>query len=80
MPDVDLETLWNEMHSRLCRFVCSRFADEADAEDILQDVYLRIHANLEARWRRCRDRPIRRCGRARSRMSLVRAAIRPRAA
>lgn len=48
MPDIELETLWNQMHTRLCRFVCSRFADEADAEDILQDVYLRIHSNLDS--------------------------------
>ncbi len=46
MPNIALETLWEQMHSRLCRFVCSRFADEADAEDILQDVFLKIHANL----------------------------------
>ncbi len=36
------------MHSRLCRFVCSRFADQADADDILQDVFLKIHNNLDS--------------------------------
>jgi RNA polymerase sigma-70 factor (ECF subfamily) len=46
MPDISIEILWEQMHGRLCRFVCSRFADEADAEDILQDVFLKIHANL----------------------------------
>ncbi len=48
MADIPIETLWEQMHGRLCRFVCSRFADEADAEDILQDVFLKIHTNLEA--------------------------------
>ncbi len=48
MPDNSLEILWDQMHIRLCRFVCSRFADEADAEDILQDVFLKIHASLDS--------------------------------
>ncbi len=48
MPDISIEILWEQMHTRLCRFVCSRFADEADAEDILQDVFLKIHTNLDA--------------------------------
>ncbi len=48
MTDQSLETLWEQMHGRLCRFVCSRFAEEADAEDILQDVFLKIHASLDS--------------------------------
>src|SRR5512136_1940276 len=48
MTDIALETLWEQMHSRLCRFVCSRFADQADADDILQEVFLKIHANLDS--------------------------------
>ncbi len=48
MTDKSLETLWEQMHGRLCGFVCSRFADEADAEDILQDVFLKIHASLDS--------------------------------
>ncbi len=46
MADIEIETLWEQMHGRLCRFVCSRFADAADADDILQEVFLKIHANL----------------------------------
>ncbi len=48
MSNNSLETIWEQMHGRLCRFVCSRFADEADADDILQEVFLKIHANLDS--------------------------------
>lgn len=46
MDTPGIEILWNQLHVRLCRFICSRLADEDDAEDILQEVFLRIHANL----------------------------------
>lgn len=42
-----IETLWNQMHIRLCHFICSRIADGDDAEDILQEVFIRVHAHLE---------------------------------
>ncbi len=42
-----LEYLWNTIHVRLCRFICSRIPDEDDAEDILQNVFLRIHTHLD---------------------------------
>lgn len=47
MADADFETLWNDLHVRLCRFICSRIPDGDDAEDILQDVFIRMHANLD---------------------------------
>jgi DNA-directed RNA polymerase specialized sigma24 family protein len=37
----DIETLYKNMHDRLCLFICSRMGYEAEAEDILQDVFLR---------------------------------------
>jgi RNA polymerase sigma-70 factor (ECF subfamily) len=40
------EDLWLEMHEPLCRFVCSRTANVDDAEDILQDVFLRAYHHL----------------------------------
>ncbi|HEX9017744.1 MAG TPA: RNA polymerase sigma factor SigZ [Anaerolineaceae bacterium] len=43
----NFEALWVEMHGRICRFICSRVADPDDAEDILQEVFLRIHTHLE---------------------------------
>ncbi|MCE1252668.1 MAG: RNA polymerase sigma factor SigZ [Anaerolineae bacterium] len=46
MDTPNLETLYITMHDRLCLFICSRTAYAADAEDILQDVFLRIHTHL----------------------------------
>ncbi len=45
--DPALELLWNHLHDRLRRFICSRLPDEDDADDILQDVFLRIHDRLD---------------------------------
>ena len=45
--DPALESLWNRLHDRLRGFICSRLPDEDDAEDILQDVFLRIHDRLD---------------------------------
>ena len=47
MDDPSLELLWNHLHDRLHRFICSRLPDEDDAEDILQDIFLRIHDRLD---------------------------------
>jgi len=41
------EQLWREMHGHLLSYVRGRVATVDDAEDILQDVFLRIHANLD---------------------------------
>jgi RNA polymerase sigma-70 factor, ECF subfamily len=41
-----LAALWDHMHARLYRFICARLVDKNDAEDILQDVFMRIHANI----------------------------------
>ncbi len=40
------DTLWDQTHQRICRFVCSRVSNDQDAEDILQDVFLRIYHQL----------------------------------
>ncbi len=37
------DEVWTRMHEPLCRFVCARVANGQDAEDILQDVFLRIY-------------------------------------
>lgn len=47
MQNPTLETLWNQLHVRLYRFILSRVPDEADADDLLQEIFLRIHTNLE---------------------------------
>lgn len=48
MREISIETLWNEMHSRLYRFIRRRAPDGDDAEDILQDVFVRIHAHMDS--------------------------------
>ena len=41
------EEIWGAFHARLLRFIRSHVADEATAEDILQDVFLKIHTRLD---------------------------------
>jgi RNA polymerase sigma-70 factor (ECF subfamily) len=43
---LEFENLWRQYRSRLESFVHSRVADPADAEDLLQEVFLRLHLNL----------------------------------
>jgi RNA polymerase sigma-70 factor (ECF subfamily) len=42
-----LETIWAEFAARLGRFIRARVADPATAEDILQDVFVKIQSRLE---------------------------------
>lgn len=41
-----LESIYTNFHTRLYNFIAGRISDPYAAEDILQDVYLKIHANL----------------------------------
>jgi RNA polymerase sigma-70 factor, ECF subfamily len=43
---VPLETIYNDFHTRLYRFIVRRVPDADTAEDVLQDVYLKIHAHI----------------------------------
>jgi RNA polymerase sigma-70 factor (ECF subfamily) len=42
----NLETLWNEYCCRLLAFLRGRVSDDAEAEDLLQEVFIRIHFHL----------------------------------
>ena len=42
----ETEQLWRQMHQRLLSFIRQRVRSADDAEDILQDVFVRIHTNL----------------------------------
>lgn len=42
-----IETIYNDFHSKLKSFVVGRVSDADTAEDILQDVYLKIHSNID---------------------------------
>src|SRR5829696_9038799 len=39
----DTQQIWSEFGDRLRAFIARRVASEADADDILQEVFLRIH-------------------------------------
>jgi len=41
-----LENIWNEFAIKLGQFIRARVADPATAEDILQDVFVKIHGRL----------------------------------
>ena len=42
-----VESIWNEFSARLGQFIRSRVADPATAEDLLQDVFLRLQSRLD---------------------------------
>jgi RNA polymerase sigma-70 factor, ECF subfamily len=50
-----VEQLWDQYSRRLLAFIRKRVGDEAEAEDILQEVFVRVHRHLccQAQW----DRP-----------------------
>lgn len=41
-----IETLWQDMHADLVNFICRQVPTCADAEDIVQDVFIKIHRSL----------------------------------
>jgi RNA polymerase sigma-70 factor (ECF subfamily) len=47
MP-VTTEHVWEAFHTPLQQFIRRRISDEATAEDVLQDVFLKIHLHVEA--------------------------------
>ncbi len=43
---VSTSEIWNEFSKRLRRFVLKRVQDENDAEDVLQEIFCKIHHNV----------------------------------
>ena len=41
------ERVWEAFHTPLQHFIRRRISDEASAEDVLQDVFLKIHQHVE---------------------------------
>src|SRR5260370_16714967 len=41
------QRVWDEFHAPLQQFIRRRISDEATAEDVLQDVFLKIHQHME---------------------------------
>jgi RNA polymerase sigma-70 factor, ECF subfamily len=54
--DCDFDHIYGSFDAPLRRFVHSRIRDEAAAEDVVQEIYLRVHARL-ATLRDCRRLP-----------------------
>lgn len=46
-PDTAVESVWRDLHDPLLRFITRRVPDHASAEDILQEVMLRLHRHAE---------------------------------
>ena len=48
----NLELLWDQYSRRLGAFIQSRVSDDGEAEDILQEVFIRVHRNLccQSEW------------------------------
>ena len=44
--NIDTKDIWRRMHERLLAYIRRRVSTGEDAEDILQDVFVRIHTNL----------------------------------
>jgi len=48
MSDTFIPLEWDTLRKQLCLFICNRTPNGDDAEDILQEVLLRIHANYNS--------------------------------
>ena len=46
--DGTTEAVWTEFGGRLRAFIAARVGNQSDAEDILQDVFLRVYSHLDA--------------------------------
>jgi RNA polymerase sigma-70 factor (ECF subfamily) len=47
MSDASVEQAWTTFHKPLLQFVRRRVADQASAEDIVQDVFLKVHTHID---------------------------------
>lgn len=47
-PILETEDIWREFHERLRAFISRRVSRPADVEDILQEVFIRIHRNVDS--------------------------------
>ncbi len=43
----DATTIWRQVHDGLRAFIANRVSSEAEVEDILQEVFLRMHRRLD---------------------------------
>ncbi|KGJ90627.1 RNA polymerase sigma factor SigZ [Thalassotalea sp. ND16A] len=43
-----IESIWNNFHQQLFNFIQSKVNDHALAEDILQNVFIKVHSNIDS--------------------------------
>ena len=48
LSPAETEVIWREFHDRLRAFVSRRVSQPADVEDVLQEVFIRIHRGLDS--------------------------------
>lgn len=44
---MDIETLWKEYHAALRRFIQKRISDESAIDDLLQDIFVKVHSKID---------------------------------
>lgn len=54
---IDLELVWFEYRNRLARFLRSKVSNPDDVEDLLQDILLKVHQNIDTLEQRERLKP-----------------------
>lgn len=42
-----IEEIWNKYHVNLLSFIRKRVSDKVEAEDILQDIFVRVHSRID---------------------------------
>jgi RNA polymerase sigma-70 factor (ECF subfamily) len=45
---IEVTEIWEQVHNGLRAFIAKRIADEAEVDDILQEVFLRMHRGIDA--------------------------------
>lgn len=44
---MDIEALWKEYHAALRRFIQKRVSEESAVEDLLQDIFVKVHSRMD---------------------------------
>lgn len=45
--EINTETLWHQFSEQVRRFIRSRVSSDEEAEDVLQDIFIRIHRGID---------------------------------
>lgn len=47
MNKTEIKNIWEDLHHELFRFISSRIKDQTTAEDILQDVFIKVYLHID---------------------------------